>query len=113
MPKPMGRRSSSVRTSIASSTDSAKLMTTPRLRGTAAGPPRGPGPAWERPGARPGLTRLTLDSSQMLLPVAPEQSGELDHVLHADDRDEQHEGREHHRERHVEHRRLLAVHEAD
>src|SRR5882724_7946586 len=29
------------------------LMTAPRPRSTAAGPPRGPGPAWERPGARP------------------------------------------------------------
>ena len=29
------------------------LMTTPRPTGTSADPPRGRGPAWERPGARP------------------------------------------------------------
>src|SRR5206468_357959 len=28
-------------------------MTAPRPTGTSAGPPRGRGPAWERPGARP------------------------------------------------------------
>src|SRR5258706_14747930 len=28
-------------------------MTTPRPMSTSAGPPRGRGPAWERPGARP------------------------------------------------------------
>src|SRR5437773_12282555 len=38
------------------------IVTTPRPRNTAAGPPRGRGPAWERPGARPTLNRLTLIS---------------------------------------------------
>ena len=32
------------------------MMTTPRPTSTPAGPSRGPGPAWERPGARPGVT---------------------------------------------------------
>src|SRR5213083_2131102 len=30
-------------------------MTTPRPMSTSAGPPRGRGPAWERPGARPAM----------------------------------------------------------
>src|SRR5689334_13647479 len=34
---------------------SSKLIGTPRPRNTAAGPPRGRGPAWERPGARPAV----------------------------------------------------------
>jgi len=34
-------------------------MTAPRLRGTAADPPRGCGPAWERPGARPAAAAST------------------------------------------------------
>jgi hypothetical protein len=33
------------------------IMTTPRPMGASAGPPRGRGPAWERPGARPASAR--------------------------------------------------------
>ena len=39
----------------------AMLMTTPRPMGTSADPPRGCGPAWERPGARPAEETLTLN----------------------------------------------------
>src|SRR5207249_1049038 len=35
------------------SSEGQQRMTTPRPTGTSAGPPRGRGPAWERPGARP------------------------------------------------------------
>src|SRR5258706_14269679 len=34
-------------------------MTAPRPMSTSVGPPRGRGPAWERPGARPATNRLT------------------------------------------------------
>src|SRR6476661_8897637 len=33
-----------------------RVMTAPRPQGTAVDPPRGCGPAWERPGARPAVT---------------------------------------------------------
>src|SRR5438105_12363950 len=40
-------------------------MTTPRPRDTAAGPPRGRGPAWERPGARPASSSCHRDGEQI------------------------------------------------
>ena len=46
-------------------------MTAPRPTGTSADPPRGSGPAWERPGARPGVpANLCLfDLDHTLLPI--------------------------------------------
>ncbi|MEP6740798.1 MAG: UDP-N-acetylmuramoyl-L-alanine--D-glutamate ligase [Caldimonas sp.] len=46
------------------------MMTTPRPPGTSAGPPGGPGPAWERPGARPGATALILGLGESGLAMA-------------------------------------------
>src|SRR5207248_8402016 len=43
--------------------DPGCLIGAPRPTGTSAGPPRGRGPAWERPGARPAKYRLTQDVS--------------------------------------------------
>ena len=50
-------------------------MTAPRPTGTSADPPGGCGPAWERPGARPAVRRLTQGASwllwlALLLPMA-------------------------------------------
>src|SRR2546421_8847730 len=42
---------------------SSRLIGAPRPTGTSAGPPRGRGPAWERPGARPAKYRVTQDVS--------------------------------------------------
>src|SRR5258705_6767025 len=45
------------------STTPCVVMTAPRPTGTSADPPRGCGPAWERPCARPARYRLTLGVS--------------------------------------------------
>src|SRR5258707_5319804 len=54
---------------------SSGLIGTPRPTRTSAGPPRGRGPAWERPGARPAIYRLTQDVS-LILPYELEQLAE-------------------------------------
>ena len=46
------------------------MTTTPRPTSTPAGPPGGPGPAWERPGARPGGTVLVLGLGESGLAMA-------------------------------------------
>src|SRR5258706_8396279 len=74
-----------------------RLMTTPRPTGTSADPPRGGGPAWERPGARPAKYRLTLGVScchlrhaslftrgaalHFLAQVVPDRARDVDELL--------------------------------
>src|SRR5204862_2785836 len=59
MPAPINARNSSLK--------APGLIGAPRPTGTSAGPPRGRGPAWERPGARPAKYRVTQDVSFRLL----------------------------------------------
>src|SRR5256885_10764070 len=55
---------------------SSRLIGAPRPTGTSAGPPRGRGPAWERPGARPAKYRSIQDVSSGILPP-PHAPGDL------------------------------------
>src|SRR5207253_2314788 len=50
----VGRSPEGTRAGLGAARRSARVIGAPRPTSTSAGPPRGRGPAWERPGARPG-----------------------------------------------------------
>src|SRR5687767_12047995 len=62
----------------------SKFMSAPRPTGTSADPPRGCGPAWERPGARPAEDGLTQSGScqvlQQRLAFSRQRRFQLDHL---------------------------------
>src|SRR5690349_10273102 len=51
---------------MTASTLLGRFTTAPRPTGTSADPPRGRGPAWERPGARPASGSMQLVSLERL-----------------------------------------------
>src|SRR4051794_26482048 len=63
------------------------LMWTPRPMNTSAGPPRGRGPAWERPGARPSSSApvddLAFGDKEQHVEQVAERAGGEDRRVHA------------------------------